>query len=96
MRRAPLDTESGFIIILSIGKLRRRTYCMPQREAMYKESTATGATSRCSLLVPCPRINCIADALLRSRHNTPVLEGARGTRLADSSGSRDSPPAKST
>jgi hypothetical protein len=62
--------ESGSIIILGAGKLCRQTYCLRQREAMYKESTATGAIPRRSVPAPSLGINCVLDELLRSIHST--------------------------
>jgi len=38
---------------------RRRTYCLLQREAIYKKSTATMTTSKRSVSALSPRMNCV-------------------------------------
>jgi len=60
--RASFNTDSGCTIILGGSKLCRKAYGLRQREAIYKEFTATRAMSRCRLPAPSPRITCVTDS----------------------------------
>jgi hypothetical protein len=89
--RGLLGTRSGCMITLEACKLRRSTYCLGQCEAL--ESFASRAsTPGHSLTVAEPRISCIGDELLRSRHSTYHREGVQSNSLADTSRSCELPP----
>jgi hypothetical protein len=70
------------VIILGACKLRRQTYFMQRRQAIFEKSTTNRATPRRRLRAPSPRINCDADELLRS-HETTCNWGEHEARARD-------------